>query len=207
MVEYMTAGVVLGLSAGLSPGPLLALVLSQALRFGAREGIKVALAPVLTDGPIILVSLVVLARLAQSPAVLGTLSVCGGLFVLSLAYRHLRTAGLALPAQRTGPRSLAKGVCVNALSPHPYLFWLTVGAPTAVQAAMRSRVLALVFVASFSSCLVGSKVCLAVLAGRSRHLLSDRTYRAAVRVLGLLLVLFAGVLIHDGYKSIAGCGG
>jgi len=66
-----TQVVTLGLSAGFSPGPLLALVVSQTLQYGTMEGIKVAIAPLLTDCPIILVSLFVLARVANSPAVLG----------------------------------------------------------------------------------------------------------------------------------------
>ena len=51
---FMTSGILLGLSGGLSPGPLTALVISQTLRFGAREGMLVALAPILTDGPLVL---------------------------------------------------------------------------------------------------------------------------------------------------------
>ncbi|HRY44622.1 MAG TPA: hypothetical protein P5164_11830, partial [Thermoanaerobaculia bacterium] len=35
---------------------------------------------------------------------------------------------------RAAPQSLRKGVIVNLLSPNPYLFWMTVGAP-----AMRRR--------------------------------------------------------------------
>lgn len=50
--------------------PLLALVLAQTLRHGPREGCKIALTPLVTDAPIILVALVVAAKLAQlSPAI------------------------------------------------------------------------------------------------------------------------------------------
>jgi threonine/homoserine/homoserine lactone efflux protein len=38
----LTAGIVLGLSAGFSPGPLTAFVISQALRYGVKEGLKVS---------------------------------------------------------------------------------------------------------------------------------------------------------------------
>jgi threonine/homoserine/homoserine lactone efflux protein len=205
-VEFLTAGVVLGLSAGLSPGPLLALVLAQTLQFGAREGIKVALAPLVTDGPIILLSVYVVGRLAVVPGALAAISLCGGVFVLSLAYQNLRATSLVLTAQRPGRGALVKGVLVNALSPHPYLFWLTVGAPTIAKAAAENQLLGVLFVGSFWGCLVGSKVCLATLVGRSRHQLSDRAYRTVMRVLGLVLVAFAGLLIYDGCKIIAGRG-
>ncbi|MDH3383440.1 MAG: LysE family translocator, partial [Deltaproteobacteria bacterium] len=64
MLFFLGAGIVLGLSAGFSPGPLLAMVLSQTIRHGAREGIKIAAAPLLTDLPIILVSTFLLAKLS-----------------------------------------------------------------------------------------------------------------------------------------------
>ena len=60
MIGLISAGLVYGLSAGFSPGPLMALVISQTLKHGIREGAKVAMAPLITDLPIILVSLLVL---------------------------------------------------------------------------------------------------------------------------------------------------
>ena len=58
MLTALASGILLGLSAGLAPGPMLALVLAQTLRHGTREGCKVALTPLVTDPPIILVTLV-----------------------------------------------------------------------------------------------------------------------------------------------------
>ncbi|MBT4876955.1 MAG: LysE family translocator, partial [Desulfobacula sp.] len=45
MIHYLTIGMVLGLSAGLAPGPLLTLVISETLLHDIRAGIKVAMAP------------------------------------------------------------------------------------------------------------------------------------------------------------------
>jgi len=64
MTTALASGVLLGWSAGLSPGPLLALLLAQTLRHGPREGCKIALTPLVTDAPIIVVALVVAAKLA-----------------------------------------------------------------------------------------------------------------------------------------------
>lgn len=49
MMYFLSVGAVLGLSSGLSPGPLLALVISETLRHGVKAGVKVALAPIITD--------------------------------------------------------------------------------------------------------------------------------------------------------------
>jgi threonine/homoserine/homoserine lactone efflux protein len=56
METYLFMGMVLGLSAGLSPGPLLALVISETIGLGIRAGIRVALAPLISDIPVLIVS-------------------------------------------------------------------------------------------------------------------------------------------------------
>jgi threonine/homoserine/homoserine lactone efflux protein len=198
MLTFLSAGLVLGLSAGFSPGPLATLVISQTLRYGIKEGIKVALAPLLTDVPIIFLSLLVLTRLANFKIILGLISLLGGLFILSLAYGSLKIKQLDQPTQGLAAQSISKGILVNALSPHPYLFWLTVGAPLILKAYGQSWVASLLFLITFFGCLVGSKIILAVVSGSSRHLLTDRLYRTIMRALGILLVFFAILLLKEG---------
>ncbi len=198
MVFFLGAGVVLGLSAGFAPGPLLAMVLSQAIRHGAREGIKIAAAPLLTDLPIILVSTFLLAKLSGAEALLGAISILGGFFLLHMARETFRARMPDPAAGAADPQSLRKGAMVNALSPHPYLFWLTVGAPTVLKGWQTGPSAAAAFVGGFYVCLVGSKVLLAVLAGRSRHLLGPRAYSVLMRTLAMLLLLFAVLLFRDG---------
>lgn len=196
MVASLTAGVVFGLSAGFSPGPLLTLVISQSLRHGAREGIKVSLAPLITDVPIVLLSTFVLTRLASFELLLGGISLAGGLFLTYLAYESLRTTGFDPSIRCTEPQSMRRGILVNALSPHPYLFWLTVGAPMIVSAWTESPFAALGFLAGFYVCLVGAKVLVAVSVGKSRHLFIGRPYVYVMRGLGALLLLFAILLFQ-----------
>jgi len=47
--ESLFPGIILGLVAGLSPGPMLALVIAETLKFGKEEGFKVAVSPLITD--------------------------------------------------------------------------------------------------------------------------------------------------------------
>jgi len=50
------SGVLPVLSSGLSPGPLLTLDLTQIIKHNRAEGIMVAISPMITDLPIILIS-------------------------------------------------------------------------------------------------------------------------------------------------------
>ena len=204
MFTFLSAGIVLGLSAGFSPGPLMTLVISQTLRHGVREGVKVAAAPLVTDLPIILAATFLLTRLAGYHFLLGMISFTGGLFVTLLAWESFRTCGVNTSAGDAAPQSLGKGVMVNLLSPYPYLFWLTVGAPMIVKGWVAGPFRAGVLVAGFMASLVGSKIVIALAAGRSRQFLGGRAYVTVMRLLGLLLLAFAMLLLKDGLRMM-GC--
>ncbi|HEX7504067.1 MAG TPA: LysE family transporter [Syntrophales bacterium] len=200
MVTLVSAAAVYGLSAGFLPGPLLALVVSQTLRYGTREGAKAAMAPLITDLPIILVSVLVMRSLSESRTALGFISMAGGLFVIYLACECFRTTRLDMGDSKVGPQSLGRGAAVNALNPHPYLFWLTVGGPSVIRAWAESPLWAVAFVAVFIGCIVGSKVLIASVVGQSRHMLSGKVYGTIMRALGLTLLVFAALLFKDGLE-------
>src|SRR5512138_2098175 len=115
MMNFLTIGIILGLSAGFAPGPLLALVISETLQHGIRSGIKVALAPIITDLPIILITLFILARLSGFHDILGVISLSGGCFILYMGYGSIRTKGVNLAVGEQQPRSLSRGILANAL--------------------------------------------------------------------------------------------
>src|SRR3990170_5939746 len=112
---YLASGVVFGLAAGVSPGPMLALVISETLQRGRRAGLLVALAPLVSDTPIVGASVYLLAQVARSALVLGLVSLAGAGFVAYLAYESLRATGLAAAAPGRGTRALARGGALNFL--------------------------------------------------------------------------------------------
>ncbi len=201
MAQYLIYGIVLGLSAGFAPGPLLTLVVAETLQHGVGAGIKVALAPLLTDAPIILFSLLVLRSLTDFHALLGLVSLTGGGLLLFLGWQSFRVRAID-PVVAAPSRSVLKGVLTNVLSPHPYLFWITVGGPLTMQALNRQAWRAVAFVAGFYLCLIGAKLVLALVAGKAKSFLSGYGYRLVVRGLGLLLVVLAGLLFYDGWQLL-----
>lgn len=202
MISYLTIGIILGLSAGFAPGPLLTLVISETLQHGIRSGIKIALAPIITDMPIIFVTLFILAKLSSFHHVLGIISLAGGFFILTQAYQNIRLKTYEFKIQETQPNSLAKGILANALSPHPYLFWLSVGAPIMNKAMSINIFTPLIFVVSFYTLLVSSKIVLAILVGRYKSFLSGPAYLYTIRFLGLVLSILALLLFIDGLKLL-----
>jgi threonine/homoserine/homoserine lactone efflux protein len=202
MIEYLSAGALLGLAAGFAPGPLLVLVLSETLRHDIGAGIKVSIAPLITDVPIIAISLLLLSRLANFKSILGCLSILGGLFILYLGYDSLKTKGLEFNLAPVSTSSFKKGVITNALNPHPYIFYMTVGAPIIFKALNQSLFAAFTFVGFFLFFLVGAKVILAMVVERSRTFLKGPVYIGLIRILGALLLFFSIKLFRDGLRML-----
>jgi len=201
-MAFLTTGLLLGLAAGFAPGPVLALVISETLAHGLRSGIKVALAPLMTDLPVIIITVFILARLTQFNHILGIISLTGGCFVGYLGYESIRCQGLRLDGERQAPRSLTKGVLTNLLSPYPYLFWFSVGAPTMVKALQLDPSYALAFIGAFYCALVGAKIALALAVETSRSFLSGRMYIYSSRVIGVVLCILALGLFRDGLRLL-----
>lgn len=201
-MEFLLSGIVLGLSGGLSPGPLTALVMAQSIRHGPAEGAKAGLAPLLTDLPIVILSIGILAGLRNTDKVLGAISVLGALFLLYLAWECFSAKKLAPAENREAPRSLAKGMVTNFLNPNPYLFWFSVGAPMAISASKSGPLSVALFLGSFYLFLVGAKAGIALATGRARHLLDGRLYQRVMRALGLCLAAFAICFFMDGLKKL-----
>ena len=198
MFNLLIAGITLGLYSGLSPGPLLILLVSQTLKHGRGEGIKVAFSPLITDLPIIAVSLLFLSFVAGYSSILGIISILGGLFLLYMAYESFKTRELAGNIGAEKPKSLKKGATVNFLNPAPYLFWITVGGPIIITAYTGSILDPLMFIIGFYVFLVGSKIVLAFAAGKSREFITGKPYLYIMRILGIVLVIFALYFFNQG---------
>ena len=202
MLHYLVIGTLLGLSAGLVPGPLLALVISETLQHGIRAGIKVALAPIITDLPIILLTFWVLNQFTHLHLFLGIIALLGGGVILKMGIDCLRQPALDLETSAPRSNSLVKGILTNTLNPQPYLFWLTVGAAIFAEATLVGKPAVAAFIGSFYLLLVGSKIALALIVGQSRSFLSGKIYLYTLRFLGLCLIFFALTLFYNGVSQM-----
>jgi threonine/homoserine/homoserine lactone efflux protein len=205
MTTYLWVALVQGFNAGISPGSLSTLIIAQTLRHNLREGMKVAIAPILTDTPIVLASLFVLGNLQGQNVVLGWISIVGGLFLAKLAWDGLRTQPVELDVNAAAaPQSILRGMVVNALSPQPYLFWMTLLGPQLLAAARDGFGAAAAFLAIFYGLLVGLKLALAVIVSRLRDFMKGAVYVWVMRAMGALLGWFAVNMLLDGWRMIGG---
>ncbi|MEF2144277.1 MAG: LysE family translocator [Desulfovibrionaceae bacterium] len=196
----LATGCVLGLSAGAAPGPLLTLVITETLTCGPRAGMRIAVAPLFSDPPIILAVTLLLAELARFSWALALISLLGCAVVLQLSWQ---TWNAQPPVPGTTPQrnfSLRKGVITNLLNPHPYLFWLGVGSPMLMRGWKDGPQGPLLFLAGFYVSMVTAKIIIALLTARSRTFLRGRAYVLLLKGLALALAFFGLLLLRDAWN-------
>ena len=172
----MFASILLGagfaFAAAIQPGPLQAFFLSSVVQRGWRRTLPAAFAPLISDGPIALLALFVLARL---PEVLGALlQAAGGAFLLYLAWSTFRNwQRWSEPEEedhRPTPRTLLQAAVVNLLNPNPYLGWSLVLGPAFLAAWEDSHAGGVALVAAFYSTMITYNAGVILLFGTAHHL-------------------------------------
>ncbi len=88
LLPFLLQGIGYGFSAAVQPGPFQTYLISQTLLNGWRRTLIAALAPLVSDGLIILTVLLVLTRVP--PAFRLALQLAGGVFILYLAWGAFR---------------------------------------------------------------------------------------------------------------------
>lgn len=161
MFAYLLQGLALGLPAAAQPGPFQAYLLSQTMKNGWRRTLPAALAPLFSDGPIILLVVLILTSL---PALfLRVVQIGGGLFILYLAwgaYRAYHTADFAasVPEESEGRQSVLEATMMNVLNPSPYLFWGLAAGPSLLEGWRHSAAHGASFLLGFYGTLIGGLV-------------------------------------------------
>lgn len=200
MLAFFLRGLVLGLPAAVQPGPFQAYLLSQTMKNGWRRTLPAALAPLLSDGPIIILVVLLLTQLP--PWFLRLVQIAGGAFLLYLAWRAWLTFRnrdfTRLPqADSAIQQSVVEAGIMNALNPNPYIFWGLVAGPVLVQAWRQGPVLGVSFLAGFYGALMGGFALQIVLFGTARRL-GPGVSRALTGISALALLLFAVFQLWQG---------
>lgn len=193
MTELITA-FTFGLGAGVAPGPLQAVVVTSTLQRGFGAGWRVALGPLITDTPIIALSVAVLASLPDRA--LNGLAVAGGAVLIGLGLWELQTRSATSSEHEAAPGrgDLLRGAVVNLLNPHPWIFWIGAGAPLVVSAWRRTPLLAVGVLVVFYGLLIGLKVATAWLVARGGRRLNDE-WRSRLVVAGAVLLMIGGLFV------------
>jgi threonine/homoserine/homoserine lactone efflux protein len=203
LFTYLLAAAAIGFSAGVTPGPLQAVFLSYAIKGGWKKALPAAFAPLVTDGPVILLVLVILNNL---PAVfLRILQIGGAAFILYLAwesyqaYRHFEDIKAAEDTGTWG--TLLKAATMNLLGPGPWLFWSLINGPNLLLAWGVSPWWGIAYLASFYGVFILSNIAL-ILVFSSMRKMGEQVRRTLLLVSALILAGFAVYQLLQGLRLV-----
>lgn len=191
MMPYIVLGIGYGFAAAVQPGPLQTYLISQALMKGWRKSLPAALAPLVSDGPIIALCLLVLSRVPLS--LQRFLYIAGGLFILYLAYgayKSWRAFDTHLPFTVTATgQSVFKAALTNLLAPGAYIFWTVVTGPILIRGWRENPLYGVSFLLGFYIAMIGS-LCATIIVFGSARQLGPRVNHVLIGVSALALFCF-----------------
>lgn len=185
MLAFFIQGLVLGIPAAATPGPLQAYYISQTLRVGWQKTLPSVFAPLISDGPIILLVLLILTRIPDW--LLQSLRVVGGIFILYLAMVAIvgfrRSEINSVKITESSHRGILRATVTNLLNPNPYIFWSLVAGPILLTAWRESVIHGASFMLGFYGTFVSGLTLLILL-----FALAGRIGPRMVRVFSILAI-------------------
>ena len=200
--DSLIFGIIFGLVAGLSPGPLITLVVSETLKNGKKDGIEVAISPLISELPIILFVLIILSSIAENSILMGVISLLGACFLIYLGLSNLRVNVKESKDHLGKGNALLRGITTNLLNPNTYMFWLTIGGPRILENAQIHISATVLFILGFYVMLVGSETAVAIVVDKSKTLVKSNYYAYIIRALGVVLIVFALIFVKDALEFV-----
>ncbi|MEA4907148.1 MAG: LysE family transporter [Chloroflexi bacterium] len=186
---YFTQGIILGLYAAVSPGPLQAFLFAHALRYGWKRTLPAALAPIFSDGPVVVLFLLLFS---QAPdGLLTAVRLVGGLYLLWMAwgaYQARAEESTTATDPAAGGRPLVKAAAMNLLNPNVYIFWGTIGAPIVLEEWERLSPPGVRFLGAMYGTMIPATALLILLFSSARRLNAGLRSGLNVALAGVLLL-------------------
>lgn len=204
MLSFLFAlllGAAFGLQGAIQPGPLMVVLVSESVRHGRKAGMKIGLIPLLTDPPVLLLALIVVASIPE--VFLGVISLLGAILLIRLGRLGLRNDDPddRYRAEPTAKKTFAAAVAFNFLNPNLYLYSFMINAPQVIACWNHGGFAPAVgYVAAFFAAIAAANALLAVLAGTFHRNAPVRFLLWLNRLLSSLMFLMAGLFLFRAAK-------
>ena len=193
MLEYFLIGCGFAFAAAIQPGPLQAFLLSSVMQKGWRRTLPASFAPLLSDGPIAILTLFVLNRIPETMSRI--LQAGGGIFLAYLAWASYKQWKQQTKTEsntnNSAPRTLMQATTINMLNPNPYLGWSLVLGPAVLAAWHQNSTSAVVLIIAFYTTMVTVLACTIFLFGTTRFLGSSG--RRTLILISAIILAMLGV--------------
>jgi len=190
LIHYLVIGISYAFACVVQPGPFQAFLFSQSILNGWRKTVPLVFAPLITDGPIIV--LVLFSLTSLPPVILQILQCAGGVLLIYLAFRAYltwKTFYSRTESEVSGQQNIFKAVMVNFLNPAPYIGWSLVMGPLLIKSWNISPVNVITFLTAFYSSMIIFSIVMVMLFAATRSL-GSRINRIFIGISIVVLFLF-----------------
>lgn len=136
MIQYLVLGITYAFAASIQPGPFQSFIISRTLSYGWKKTFPAVFAPLITDGPIIILAVFILNQVSK--LFINILQSIGGLFLIFLAISALKknreTKINKSQSLHHGRNILFQASIINFLNPSPYISWSLIMGPLFIKA-------------------------------------------------------------------------
>ncbi len=185
-IGYLITGLILGLTAGISPGPLMAVLISEILKGNLKNGLIISTIPVITDIPLILITIFILKKFENIEPIISLLYFIGGIILIYFGYKDISTNKIEI-SDSSEISSFKKGIITNLSNPHPYIFWIFIGVPFMMKGGI---VEITAFISGFFTGIVSVKVGIALMVEKGKSIVDSKFYLYLIKISGLILIIF-----------------
>jgi threonine/homoserine/homoserine lactone efflux protein len=202
MTGYLILGISYAFAAAVQPGPFQAYLISRTLADGLKRSFPAAFAPLISDGPIIALVLLVLSRMPGW--LVQALQIAGGFFLMYLAIGAYRSWRSYDPEKTiltgSGRQTVFKAALINLLNPAPYLAWSLVMGPLLLKGWQEAPANGLALLAGFYLMLISGTIGIMALFAAARQF-GPRLTRALI---GLSVLVLGGFGLYELWSGLGG---
>jgi len=203
VTSYLLLAASYAFAAAVQPGPLQAYLISQTMINGWRRTVPAAVAPIISDIPIVLLVLLVLTHVP--PSFINVIRLAGGIYLLYLAFQALQSYRAYSHLRESPPRmvyqTIWKAVVVNLLNPNPYLGWALIMGPLFLKAWSDSPSYGIGVIVLFYATMILATAAIIALFSGARSL-GPRVARGLVGVSAAALLVFGLYQLWAGLTAL-----
>lgn len=198
-MSYLFFGITYAFAAAVQPGPFQAFIISQTLSKGWRSTLPASFAPMLSDAPIITITLLILSNVPDKMVYI--LQLAGGLFLLYLAWgaylNWKKFDSMQITEKGTGQQTLFKAAVVNLLNPNPYIGWSLIMGPMLIEGWREAPASGIALVVGFYATLTICTAGIIILFAAARKL-GPKVSRISIGISAVALAVFGLYQIYTG---------
>ena len=199
MLPYLMFGITYAFAAAIQPGPFQTFIISKTLENGWKRTLPAAFAPILSDGPIIMLVLFILTNIPRE--MIRFLQIGGGLLLLYLAYSSFKSFlhfdKIKKLKNNKTDNTLLKAILVNAINPAPYLGWSLIMGPLFIKGYNEVTDYGFALIAGFYTTLILCQIGIIMLFGLARNL-GPKVTRVTLGIASAGLAAFGMYMLWQG---------